>query len=106
MDFSLQSTECKLPAWVESLFVLKELACLQFLLKHCLFLLCELAPIFLALFAPQVKTKNNCQETLVFVHIFVVVSSAVYILQKITEFRNADYSSTLDGIHSNSLKKA
>lgn len=73
MGIALESSECKIPAWVESLFIFKKLACLQLLLIHCLFLLCELAPVFLALFASQVKIKNNCQETLVFVCIIIVL---------------------------------
>lgn len=43
------SSEFKIPARVESLFILEELTCLQFLLIHRLPLLCELAPVFLAL---------------------------------------------------------
>lgn len=37
------------PARVESLFILEDLTCLQLLLIHSFPLLCELAPVFLAL---------------------------------------------------------
>lgn len=38
-----------LPAWIKGLLVLEDLAGLKFLLVDGLFLLCELAPIFLTL---------------------------------------------------------
>lgn len=43
------SCELQVPARVESLFILEDLACLQLLLINCLLLLRELAPVFLAL---------------------------------------------------------
>lgn len=39
----------KVPAGVESLFIFEDLTGLQLLLEHSLLLLCELAPVFLAL---------------------------------------------------------
>lgn len=47
----------RVPAWVESLFILEDLARLQLLFIHCLPLCCERAPVFLAL-KTQMKSSH------------------------------------------------